>query len=434
MYKVIDHKHLDLRKVQLDKSWNFGDTNESEMLMHRIHSYPAKFPYFFLSKAINFYEKETGKTATDIADIFCGCGTLALESKKHHLNFWGCDINPVAVLIAKVKSTQYQPKTLNNYYYLIIEHYKASNLLKNTKFLNNERVVYWFYKKEIYHLATLKNSIEENVPNGKYRNFFLCAFSNILKPSSKWFTKSIKPQIDHCKKPSSVIDSFSQQYKLMSKANKDSLRQFKIKSKTKIIRNNIITTKIPKNSVDLIVSSPPYVVSYEYADIHQLSSLWLEYTKDYRALRKGSIGSIYQYEQDILNKQLPDFAKLINKKLYVKDTTKAKSVAKYFLDIDKAIHQAKKLLRKNGMAVFIIGNPKYKGILVNNVKFFVFSMKKYGFINIQITKRKISLKNLTPYRDQTGRFTKRTNLKKVYNHEFIITGRKSTAFREHSKR
>ena len=35
---------------------------------------------------------------------------------------------------------------------------------------------------------------------------------------------------------------------------------------------------------------PPYVTSYEYAGLHQLSSLWLGFASDYRSLREGSIG------------------------------------------------------------------------------------------------------------------------------------------------
>ena len=117
--------------------------------------------------------------------------------------------------------------------------------------------------------------------------------------------------------------------------------------------------------------------------------MWLEYVKeDYRELRKGTIGSAYQHEQNISHKHLPDFAVDINKKLSAKDATKAKSVAKYFLDIYKAISQAKKMLQKNGMAIFIIGNPKYQGVLVNNLKFFVFSMREAGFQNIRIEKEK----------------------------------------------
>ena len=423
MYHIKDYKNLNLKNIKVDKFWNFEDKGKKELLMHRIHSYPAKFPYFFLDKAMDYYRRTGNKTTNiRIADIFCGCGTLALEAKKKNLNFWGCDINPVATLIAKVKSEKYYPKKLRKYYKEIIENYNKNNLSKDIKFLKNSQIIYWFHKDQIQKLAKLKHSIEKKVPKGKYRNFFLCAFSNILKPTSKWFTKSIKPQIDHYKAPTCVISAFSKQCEFMFKANKEII-QFKTSSNTKIMKKNIITNKVPENYIDLIVSSPPYAVSYEYADIHQLSSLWLEYVKDYRELRKGTIGSTYQYEQNILNNNLPDFVIDINKKLSSKDKSKAKSVAKYFLDIDKAIFQAKKMLKKNGMAIFIVGNPKYKGVLVNNLKFFVFSMQKNGFQNIQVTKRKISYKNLTPYRDKNGRFVKKSGLKKVYNYEFIVIGR-----------
>ncbi len=425
MNHIKNYKDLNLRNIKLDKSWNFEDRGKKELLMHKIHAYPAKFPYFFLDKAINYYRKTArNKQNIKIADIFCGCGTLSLEAKKKNLDFWGFDINPVAALIAKVKSKTYQTETLKKYYKGIISEYTDSKSSSNDadRFLKNPQIIYWFHKEKIKELAKLKHSIEKITPKGKYRDFFLCAFSNILKQTSKWFSKSIKPQIDHGKTPACAASAFSSQYKLMLKANEESVK-LKTTSKTKIVKTNIIKNKIREKFIDLIVSSPPYAISYEYADIHQLSALWLEYAKDYRELRKGTIGSIYQYEKNISHKSLPDFAVNINKKLSVKDTAKAKSVAKYFLDIDKAISQAKKMLQKGGMAIFIIGNPKYKGILINNLKFFMFSMQKNGFQDIQVAKRKISCKNLTPYRDKKGRFTKRAGLKKVYNYEFIITGR-----------
>ena len=422
MQQVKNYTELTLKHIKVDRFWNFEDKGRKELLMHRIHAYPAKFPYFFLDKAMDYYNR-AGNAQKDmrIADIFCGCGTLALEAKKENLNFWGCDINPVATLIAKVKSEQYHPKRLERYYKEIIKTFNTKSLSTNTKFFKNSQIVYWFHKKQICELTRLKSSIEKNVPKGKYRNFFLCAFSNILKPTSKWFTKSIKPQVDHGKNPSCVIDVFSKQCSLMFKANNEIIK-LRSSAKTKIVQKNILKCTVPKNYVDLIVSSPPYAVSYEYADIHQLSSLWLGYVKDYRELRKGTIGSTYQYEQNVFNKKLPDFAIQMNKKLSKKDKTKAKSVAKYLLDIDQAILQAKKILKKKGMVIFIIGNPRYKGVLINNLKFFVFSMQKNGFKNIQVAKRKISNKNLTPYRDKNGRFMKQSSLKRVYNHEFIVIG------------
>ena len=62
-------------------------------------------------------------------------------------------------------------------------------------------------------------------------------------------------------------------------------------SSTQIVTGNFLDEIIEKPKVDVIVTSPPYVTSYEYADLHQLSSLWLGFSDDYRDLREGSIGS-----------------------------------------------------------------------------------------------------------------------------------------------
>jgi len=85
--------------------WDFG--GEKEPLMHRIHAYPAKFPSFITPKAVR-YAQAQGVTVNRIADVFCGCGTTALEARRLGTDFWGCDINPVATLITRVKRSSFQ--------------------------------------------------------------------------------------------------------------------------------------------------------------------------------------------------------------------------------------------------------------------------------------------------------------------------------------
>ena len=98
---MISINNICINDVNIDETWNFADSKE--MLMHTIHAYPAKFPAFIASKAFE-YAKDEKVSVNTVADIFCGCGTVALESKMHNKEFWGCDINPVATLIAQVKS------------------------------------------------------------------------------------------------------------------------------------------------------------------------------------------------------------------------------------------------------------------------------------------------------------------------------------------
>jgi hypothetical protein len=175
----------------------------------------------------------------------------------------------------------------------------------------------------------------------------------------------------------------------------------------------------------MIITSPPYVTSYEYADLHQLSSLWLGFVKDYRELREGSIGSryhVYNFEREL--KHLNNTGTQIVFKLLDKNKSKARSVAKYYLDMQQVTTICYSMLSDNGMALFVIGNTEFKGVKIDNACHLAESLQNSGFSEVLVTKRKISMKILTPYRDQQGRFTKDSEGRKIYSEEFILIGRK----------
>ena len=78
---------------------------------------------------------------------------------------------------------------------------------------------------------------------------------------------------------------FEDQFALMRKANGENIFPAN-GSNVQIVKRNFLSIRPKKPLADLIVTSPPYVVSYDYASIHQLSALWLGFTYDYRDLRK----------------------------------------------------------------------------------------------------------------------------------------------------
>ena len=415
---------VDFDTIEVDPFWNIGD--QKEHLMHRIHAYPAKFPAFITTKTIE-YAKKSGYAIHRIADIFCGCGTVAFEAKTNGIDFWGCDINPVAILIAKVKSHgRYQIAHLEDYFEKIISVFSNLNKTACTPYsAANERITYWFDEEHYYDLARLKIAIESVTPaQGIYRLFFYCAFSNILKPTSRWLTKSIKPQIDPNKIAADVLTAFQAQVKFMIMACQAIPSQrFR---KTNIVCMNFLDNeqKVPK--ADMIITSPPYVTSYEYADLHQLSSLWLGYAQDYRTLRNGSIGSVskdYPFKERL--RWLNETGRSIVESLMVNIPEKARDVAKYYFDMQQVARRSFHMLPSKGMAVFVIGNTEYKGVHINNAKHLVESFQNAGFSEVNVTKRKISMKILTPYRDTKGHFSSDANGRKVYSEEFIIIGKKT---------
>jgi DNA modification methylase len=415
---------IDFDVIPIDDFWNVGDEKENKM--HRIHAYPAKFPSFITTKALQ-YVNERGGDIRVIADVFCGCGTTAYEASRNQKDFWGCDINPVATLIARTKSRNYEQFILDDYYQKIITKYHQLSVVNDDVQGVNQRIKYWFREEQIIDLLKLKSAIYYSVEQTEYRDFFLCAFSNILKQTSMWLTKSIKPTLDKNKRPANVLNAFYLQYVLMKKAN---LENKVDKSLNINIENiNFLEKNISYPFADLIVTSPPYVTSYEYADLHQLSTLWLGYTNDFRSFREGTIGSLYN------NSNFDNDYKLLNNtgvnvvsQLYCVDKGKARSAAKYYVDMQKCIQKTFDLLNRNGYALFVIGDTEYKSIRIDNAKHLVESMISCGYVKIEVTRRKISNKILSPYRDENGKFTSNSNSRKVYAEEFIVIGKKEDGY------
>ena len=416
---INNYSTISLDTLPINDSWDGRDVHEN--LMHRIHAYPAKFPAFITTKAIQYAESQNINVET-VADIFCGCGTVAYETVKANRHFWGCDINPVATLIARAKSRHYDNERLASYYEQIVKVFALQSFDESDAIANNERVKYWFFQRQIEDLSKLKQAIEIAVDDEAYREFFLCAFSNILKSCSRWLTKSIKPQVDPNKKPHDVMMAFAMQVKMMQKANQVNEINGGLAD---IETTNCLSKIVEQPFVDLLVTSPPYVTSYEYADLHQLSTLWLGYTDDYRSFREGTIGSLHG------ENHLPDHLKNLNHtgqdivfKLYAIDKSKCRSVSQYYIDMQNAVKKVYEFIRPGGATLFVIGNTEYKGVKIDNARHLIETLLDEGFDGVEVERRKISNKILTPYRDSVGKFTTDKKSRKIYSEEFIIFAKK----------
>ena len=405
-------------------SWDFGDTRDD--VIHRIHPYPARFPAFITTKALKHAELK-GVNVRSVADVFCGCGTTAVEAKRNGKDFWGCDINPLATLIAQVKTHKYRDKDLEKSTDAILEKVERAEVSLEDRARIGERIRYWFKEEQVDDLILLDRAIQQCThPYSAHRKFFQCGFSAILKATSLWLTKSIKAQKDPYKEPKAVMEAFADQISLMRRANASNVFPRPV-AKTQIRARNFLGQTQNLAKADLIVTSPPYVTSYNYADIHQLSTLWLGYAADYRSLRRNMLGN-----RNGVNKPQPgsirklgDAAWNTYRDMRAVDQGHASSIARYFVDLDKAVWRCWAILEAGGMVVFVIGNTMYKGIKVDNVAHLAASMERAGFKDVCEIPRKVSSKTMTPYRDARGRFTKDSTQRQVYAEEFVLIGRKA---------
>src|SRR3989338_3318437 len=107
------------KKRRNDFSWDFRG-EDTKPYTHGFHGYPAMFiPQLARRLILN-----CSQTQDTICDIFCGSGTALVESRLLGRNAYGIELNPLAVLIAKVKTTPINPEKLQKAYLKILTDVK----------------------------------------------------------------------------------------------------------------------------------------------------------------------------------------------------------------------------------------------------------------------------------------------------------------------
>ncbi len=409
-------------KTKIDYSWSFSDKTRKDTayVTHGYHRYPAKFIPQIVSRLADKYTNKGDL----VVDPFGGCGTTLVESKVMGRPSIAVDINPVAVLITKAKITPIDPVKIEKEFLAIQKKLETYSDNTKVKAPDHERIDYWFKPEEKRRLAFIFAEISK-IKDQDTRDFFFCGFSNILKNCSIWMQKSNKPTRDFEKKPSEPIKTFLKQIKMMLRGN---TRLFELLSEKKYLKvpSNVVCTDartIPAkdNSVSMIVTSPPYVTSYEYADLHQLTALWLEYTKDLSDFRKRFIGTSYHNKKDLtLNSSI---AEGIRNKLLEKDKKTAEEVSTYFSEMNQVFVEMKRMLKKGGKVCIVIGNTSLKGVDIFNAEVFAEQLQNLGLKIADIIKREIPSKNLPSVRDEkTGKFASISDKNKTYAYptEYIL--------------
>ena len=425
---------------KIDNSWSFTEYKPSDTSKwsHGFHRYPAKFIPQLVERLIDEYVSDED---AHINDPFYGCGTTIVTAISRGFKVSGTEINKIAYLITKVKSTPIEPTYLDseiNQFLstLICLEDAQKKLFHNIKSIEPliperhiERINYWFTEKNKIELGKILRGIYDE-ENEIIRDFFLVAFSHILKNCSIWLQRSTKPTRDLKKNPVKPYYALRKHLKKMQEGNKEF---YDIVPSN--VRNNIYEylnikiadarhQPIPDNNVELIVSSSPYVTSYEYADLHQLSTIWLDLADDLTDYKKEFIGTSYKkYE----NKRLQSkFARDIVSKMLERNQQTAKEIEAFFIDMEEVFNESYRILKLGGRCCYVIGNTKLKGVDILNAEVFAESLQYSGFALDRIIKREIPLKILPQKRDEkTGRFASNDNANsEAYPVEYIVIGLK----------
>lgn len=152
-----------------------------------LHTYPAKAVPEMVSDLIK--KIMSIKSINTVLDPFVGSGTTALEAKYLGLDFWGSDLNPLAVLLSKMKvltieNTTYTKRRLSEFIAQVKEEYPKARLIPVCTF---DSIDYWFKEENIRELNFLKFKISQFINRANRANremyalILLTAFSSTIR-------------------------------------------------------------------------------------------------------------------------------------------------------------------------------------------------------------------------------------------------------------
>ncbi|MFZ5800340.1 MAG: DNA methyltransferase [Candidatus Omnitrophota bacterium] len=333
-----------------DECFDFKEIPASSGI-YGIHPYPAMFHFLVVREIINNFSKKGNL----VLGPFMGSGVVAGECLIAGRDFVGYDINPLAVLISKVRTTPLPCKTLLD----ALENVSADFSRKKPSRIDFHNIDYWFEEETIKSLSRLKQAIFA-VKESKIRDFFKVAFSETVRRVSntrynefKLFRRTDDNHSDALKTfretPLKNIGLLSEFYRLSSQT----LVRLNLNE-----GNFLDGVLLDDNSVDLILTSPPYGDSrttVAYGQFSRLSLQWLDWEENVDRTSLGARPKDIVY--DLPSKILYDFLE----RSAVIDEKRAKEVFSFYQDLFAAAELAAEKVRKNGFVCFAVGNRRVKG-------------------------------------------------------------------------
>lgn len=276
--------------------------------VHAFHPYPARF-----SPALAGGLMHDAPPNAVVFDPFAGSATTLVEARLRGLQAWGNDLNPIAGLLCRVKAEPLPQKVFGplqgDLEYLrkyIGTRLKNKDEQEQVKLPPGERVfdphVYWELQTILGGIARLRH------PHN--REIFSAALSAIVTKVSRQQRESAPTG-----RRENAVGAKRTVYLFYDAAEEllAGLAEFSRLAKGGALRvweeDARLLNGVPAGQVDLIVTSPPYGGTYDYALMHASRNLWLEL--DWSKFAKLEIGARRtQTDAEALTNFQSDFVKV----------------------------------------------------------------------------------------------------------------------------
>lgn len=382
-YNVVNGGFESATYTNVDSNFVFS----SDFARHRWFNYKEGFSPILVEKI--FEEYDIDKNCI-VCDPFCGAGTTLTVAQKHGINSIGFEVNPFASFITKVKTNVYTEKDMEELDKLVDELRKVK-VYKNCHSMDNEYMCRVFDEDMLQCQLNIRNYILNNQESkaGELLKFsWLCTIEqcslyrkagNGLKKKKNPPTYGEKGAMAYAlEKIIEKIESIKEDY---DSQDNGPIPDLNIDSATTILE------KVKRESLDLVLFSPPYANCFDYTKIY-IVELWfgdfIHSTEGQKSIRMKSIRSHChatwpnRYENFYLSELNDEILPLLRQqKLW---TNRIPDMLNgYFADMEEILKQIYIALKKGGHCSIVVSNSAYAGIIIPTDIFLAKIGERLGF-------------------------------------------------------
>lgn len=411
MYKYIDYFELYDRIMQFNK-------NKMEPI-HRWYPFVEGYSREFIHSII----KEQKNPVECCLEPFSGSGTTAVELQNLGIKCISFEVNPFMYQLARVKLEKNYDIDILKQYFMKIKRSRCQsrNIELSKEFLTlyqNEKVHKWNYDTETGKaIEKLKRAIAR-VDNEIYRDLFTIVLASILLEVSNLYRngkclsyKNNWKNLENSEE--NVFSTFDKRFQEVFLADLIGRNSNGTVNNKEYLYNQDsrigISEKVENNSVNLVITSPPYLNSRDYTDTYMLELKTLGFTKNHDEileLRKNTLRSHVQIHwTDKATLDIPKLKLLLEKLEAAAKLDEAWNpsiidmIRLYFVDINTIFKSLYCKMKQDGMIYFNVSNSAYFNVMVDTVEIVSDIAESVGFKVIEI--RKARMLNPSPQQKKT---------------------------------
>lgn len=356
------------------------------MAARTIHPFPARMAPDI---AIDQVGVSSSSRKLRVLDPMCGSGTvLGAASAKGH-DAQGLDIDPLAVLMSRVATQPIDFDAFDQEVESVIAH--ARTMTTEVPRWDDPETLkfstYWFAPKQRVQLNHLSRAID-NVGAKAVKDALQVALSRIIVTKAQ--TASLAQDTSHSR-PHRVADDSD--YDVYSGFMKSAGALSRLLSKRTLIGTVNVelgdarATGLRGSSIDLTVTSPPYLNAIDYLRGHKMSLIWLGYTIPIlRKIRASSIGAERALDREA-QPEVESIIEFITASVDDPSLLPIHTLKRYADDLTCFATELHRVSRAGGRVVTVIGNSTLRGNYIENDKIVKLAYENAGFSLVERTER-----------------------------------------------